>query len=524
MKYFNKKTYIVVAVAAVAYLFINPYYLFPDGQGYFSYLSSLFYDGDLDFYNDFVNMKIPVPLALTHTNYIANNWSFGTAFFWTPFYLTAKLLSETTVNPYGASFWFWVNAGTVFYGFITFFLLLMILRSLKYTGNTWLIAAAAFIGTPMFFYTFTISSTAHGITAFIASVFIWAWLYSMPNENIKNESNKNLYGRYVILGFLLGMAFMVRPQEALFGIVVLVELCFCLKNEALRVLKRLACFSIAFIAGASPQLIIWKIIYGSFYYAPSKFNVSLKYFSFSNTLFSSYHGILLWTPLFFVSFIGLLLGLSRYPKIFIGLFLAFLGQLFVNSCCVAYWEGYSFGLRQMVSSLPIAAIGLAEFWNYFTLRTKPVKAFGYVLITFPSLWAFGLLLNYYAGLDLLGYLPAKEIIHKQASIIYNLPELLKKFSGLARPQIGVFLGMLIFGFLFYLFFDKLRSIFERSKYSFIIVCLLIILSGYDIMIIKAHFNKPERVSVSKDVFVSPQELDGFFIKQVEEIKERYNLK
>lgn len=524
MKYFNKTTYIAIAVAVIAYLFINPYYLFPDGQGCFSYLSSLFYDGDLDFYNDFINMKIPVPLALTDTNYIANNWSFGTAFFWTPFYLIAKLLAETTVNPYGPWFWFWVNSGTVFYGILTFFLLLMILKAMGYAGKKWLIAAAAFIGTPMFFYTFTISSTAHGISAFIVSLFLWVWLYSKPKENKAGEAEKNLYGKYIILGFLLGMAFMVRPQEALFGIVVLAELGFSLKQETLKAIKKLIYFSAAFVIGVSPQLIIWKIIYGSFYYAPSKFNLSLKYFSLSQALFSPYHGIFMWSPVFFVAFTGLLLGLLRYPKIFTGLILAITGQLFVNSCCVAYWEGYSFGLRQMVSSLPIVAVGLAEFIMFFKSRQKPVKAFGYILIVIPCLWAFGLLLNYYAGLDLLGYLSTKEIINKQASLIYSLPGIFNKFTGLARPQAGVFIGMLLFGFMFYLFLDKLKSLFEKSKYNFIIICLLIILSGYDIMIIKAHFNKPERAGVSKDTFISPQELDNFFVKQVVEIKERYNLK
>ena len=80
----KNKILISLALAVIAFLFVNPYYLFPDGQGYFSYLSSLFYDGDIDLYNDFVNMRIPIPLALTQTGYISNNWSAGTAIFWTP--------------------------------------------------------------------------------------------------------------------------------------------------------------------------------------------------------------------------------------------------------------------------------------------------------------------------------------------------------------------------------------------------------------------------------------------------------
>ena len=156
------KTGIIGAALSVilAYLFLNPYYLFPDGQGYFSYLPSLFYDNDIHFYNEFVNMKIPIPLALTQTGYISNNWTFGTA--------------SPEIGHYSSWFWLWVNFGTIFYGVMAFFFFLLILKhkDLKLSSGHYLITALAFVGTPMFFYTFSISSTSHAISAFASTMVL----------------------------------------------------------------------------------------------------------------------------------------------------------------------------------------------------------------------------------------------------------------------------------------------------------------------------------------------------------------
>ncbi|MCB4792107.1 MAG: hypothetical protein LHV68_09490 [Elusimicrobia bacterium] len=526
MRYFKTKLFIYLAVFIFAYLFINPYYLFPDGQGYFSYLPSIFYDGDIDFYNDFTNMRIPIPLALTKTGYISNNWSFGTAFFWTPFYLTAKILAKVDVSPYSVWFWYWVNSGTIFYGILAFYLIVLTLKEMGYKSYRILVAITAFIGTPMFFYTFILSCTAHAITAFVITLFLWAWLYSMPDKasDEKNKFKLNELKRFTVLGLILGAAFMARPQEALFGVVVLFELGFRLKDGFIKALKSGAVFIFSFLLGASPQLIIWKLFYGSFFYAPSKFNVSLKYFALPQVLFSSYHGILTWTPVFFIAFFGLCFGLLKNAKIFSGLIAAFLGQLLINSCCVAYWEGYSFGLRQMVSTLPLAAIGISEFWSFFELKPKFIKAIGLALIVIPGLWTAGLLLNYYSGLDLLWYLSYKDILTKQAGIIFNLKGIFNKLAALSRPELSLFIGILVVGSIFYIVFEKLKNQFEKARLYPVILFLAIILAGYDIIILKAHLNKPMHTGEQTASLITSGQLDEFFIGQVQEIKKKYNLK
>ncbi|MBN1622187.1 MAG: hypothetical protein JW871_06315 [Endomicrobiales bacterium] len=527
-----KKILIFLSICLLAYFFINPYYLFPDGQGYFSYLPSMFFDGDMDFYNDFKHMGIPIPLAITANGYISNNWSFGTAFFWSPFYLAGKILSDKTNDPYGQWFWYWVNTGTIFYGILTFFLLGLIMNRIKYSPSWWVVSLLSFVGTPMFFYTFIISSTSHGITAFIVTLFIWYWLTSSSyfgfeeddiyqEKSVKTDEDKN-YSRYIILGILLGLAFMVRPQEALFGIVVLAELVFRMKNRVKTVLKQALVYGVSFFVAASPQLLIWKITYGSFLYAPSKFNVSLKYFSLFKILFSSYHGIFLWTPVFLLVLIGIIFGCIRMPRVYIGLLFAFLGQIFINSCCVAYWEGYSFGLRQMTSSLPIVALGIFEVRQIFK-RYVETKILGWIIIALPCLWTLGLLMNYYLGLDLLGYLSVKQIFNMQLSLPGNILKFTKQFLSKTRPLFSTYFILIVVSSVLYLIFNKIRQFLEKNKTKIFIISMIFVLAVFDIFIIKAHFNKPER-NIDYSEFITPEQLDEFFIGQVRDIKNRYNLK
>ena len=203
------------------------------------YLPSLFFDGDIQLYNDFVNMRLPLPIALTATGYASNYWSIGTAFFWSPFYLAAKLFAASPVNQYGPWFWFWTNFGTIFYGIVTFFLLYSILKLRGENKSAWPLALLAFAGTPMVYYTFVIGCTAHCISAFAVTLFIWYWLYSF------DQYKKTV--RYLILGILLGLAAMARTQEVLFAFTVMVELILRFRKEL--DIKAIGKYGVVFSAG-----------------------------------------------------------------------------------------------------------------------------------------------------------------------------------------------------------------------------------------------------------------------------------
>ncbi len=507
----------VLMVVAAAYLFLTPAYLFPDGQGYCAYLPSLFFDGDLHFYNDFTAMRIPVPLALTSTGHISNNWPFGAAFFWSPFYLAAKLLRGLGDHPYSGWFWLWVNFGTIVYGVAAFFLSSRLAQS-EDDGDrsaSPAIAALAFIGTPMFFYTFVVSSTAHAVSAFAVTLFVWYWLasYGRPDR----------LRRYVLLGLLLGLAAMVRPQEALFGIVVPVERLLRRRESPSLAAEagNIALFALFFAVGVSPQLLIWKIVNGSFFAAPAKFNLSLAYFAPGEVMFSPYHGILFWTPVFLVAAAGIIRGCFRRPAVYAGLLAAVLGQLFVNACCAAFWEGYSFGLRQMTSSLPAVVLGLCEFKRSFRNAPAALCAAGWGAIVVPCLWTAGLLCNYYRGLDLLGYVPAARLFAAQAALIGQLPGVLAKIWSAPRAPFGLCITLCLFGAAFLYALSSLKRMAEATTVRAVGVLLVAVLL-FNGLIIKAKYAAPAAPAPDA-ALVSPAELDRFFIGQVEDIKRKYRL-
>jgi hypothetical protein len=514
-----KKVFLGLGFVLLIYLFLFPYYLYPDGQGYFSYLSSLFYDHDLQFYNDFINMKIPVPLALTDTGYISNNWPFGGAFFWSPFFLIAKAFANPSLLPYSNWFWYWINFGTMFYGALAAFLLYGIWQpDEEKSRQRVLIVAAAILGTPAFFFFYLVPSNAIGLTAFVSTAFIWYWIYS-SREPEKPE-------RYILLGLILGTGAMVRQQEALFGLAPMAELILRVIRREVKPGKALGSFAIiaaSFAAAFTPQLLIWKTVNGSCFAAPSKFNLSWQYFALDKILFSPYHGLLFWTPIYFTAFAGLVLGVFRKPTTCLGLMLVFIAQLLTNSFCVAFWEGYSFGLRQMTSLLPVVFYGLMELFKSLRDRGSFLKITGGILIFVPALWTAGLMMSFYLGLDLLRPLSGKDLLVAQKDNLMNLRDLFEILAGKPRPKAGIYAAMILVGLAFFGLAALLKKGVERYRFKAIIGVFLAIIAAFDLIIAKAAANKPA-YAIPKDKVITQQQLDDFFIRQAENIKNKYKIK
>jgi len=495
------------------YLFVDPGYLSPDGVGYFAYLPSFFFDGDLHFLNEFKTLKLLAPLPLTKTGYIHNSWSFGAAFFWTPFYLIAKLLLTSTASPYDSWAWIWINSSTAFYAALTFILLCKIQNVLG-TKRHSLIPSLAFIGTPMFFYSFVIGNTSHGINGFITTLFIWYWIHSFRDFNKIN--------RYILLGLILGISFMVRQQDAIFGIVVIIELLLKCSDNRKNILKYFLIFCCFFIIGAFPQLLIWKIINGSFFSTPNKFNISLNYFALYEVLFSSFHGLLYWTPIYFFAFAGLIIGCFRKPVLYTGLLLAFTGQVIVNSLCVAFWEGHSFGLRQMTSLIPIVAIGLMEIQTNFLNSPRKYKFYLWGVLIIPCLWTTGLMLNYFIGPDLGIYLSPKEIWQLQITLPFNLAKIIEVLA-MRRAPIHFYAIITFISFLLFIFIWLANHLSLKNKTNLSIYFLLATILAYSTLITVAHLNKP-KTNLSNEKLVTQKESNEFFINQAEKTRIKYHQK
>jgi hypothetical protein len=108
-------------------------------------------------------------------------------------------------------------------------------------------------------------------------------------------------------------------------------------------------------------------------------------------LFSSRHGLLSWTPVFWAGYLGFVPLLRRRPAL-AGAFLVPLAVMtYVNACVGDWWGGSSFSNRRFDSLLPLFAFGFAATIEALSsaLRRRPDLGLA-VLLTPAIVWAFGL--------------------------------------------------------------------------------------------------------------------------------------
>jgi hypothetical protein len=116
------------------------------------------------------------------------------------------------------------------------------------------------------------------------------------------------------------------------------------------------------LLGAAPQMLAWKAIYDYWVlpYPPQGPGfVRLHHPWVLGTLFSSRHGLISWTPVFWAGYLGFLPLLRRRPQLALPLLLPLVVMSYVNMCVADYWGGAAFSGRRFDSLLPIFALGFA---------------------------------------------------------------------------------------------------------------------------------------------------------------------
>jgi hypothetical protein len=118
----------------------------------------------------------------------------------------------------------------------------------------------------------------------------------------------------------------------------------------------------AIVAGALPQMAAWKAIYGEWVlrYPPHGADFLRLDRPFAlETLFSSRHGLLWWTPVLWLGYAGLAPLVRRRPGLGWPVLAPVLLMTYVNMCSGDWWAGGSFSNRRFDSLLPLLALGLA---------------------------------------------------------------------------------------------------------------------------------------------------------------------
>ena len=327
-----------------------------DAKGYYAYLPSVFIYQDLNFgFLEEVQSKYPAP----HLDYdyranargvLINKYYAGTAAMQLPFFALAHWitnLSGEAADGYSKWYLISVNVAALFYLFLGLFYLRKTLKLFK-LADCWiaLIILACVFGSNLFVYSVVEPGMSHVFSFALLSAFV----YQIKSLDLFRQS-----WRWLIVALISGLIVLVRPVNllVLVGIIgdgnSLFLLLRGLFSKPLFFLLLLSLFALfPFI-----QLLIYKLSTGAWWvYAYEKETFNFVEPNFIKILFSYKKGLFLYTPLYLLSFIGLIPLWSKNQFRFWSWLLFFGILTYVFSSWWMWYYGGSFSSRVYVEYLP----------------------------------------------------------------------------------------------------------------------------------------------------------------------------
>ncbi len=483
---------LLIIAAFIALYFARFERNYPDGTGYYAYLSSVWKTHNLDMYAEFTSFHNSFPLGLSSTGYLVNLYPAGSAVLWSPFYLISLLFHNETLSVTLTLF------TSVIFGLLTLFLLYHSARHFGLSRQVpLLISLAAFFGTPLFFYTFVMRQNAHALTAGMAAIFLTYWMMTLGDKRVF---------RWGLLGLLLGMLTALRTQEFVFGIVLLVEIIDAVRKKCplALLLRSCGCAAGMFLLGFSPQLLVWKIIYGSWFALPQAYNLGWQNFALFETLFSPWHGLLCWTPVMLLGIAGLCLGVRRHPLLCSALLGVCLAELLANAMVTAFWDGLSFGIRLLTSISWIIGVGLIV--GYEGMQHSAGRKIAAVVVACGACWSFLLAICSSAGvINLSDPYTLGGFLHDAAKMPSTIFLILGKYAIPSQPASFVWCFLAILG----AFLLAKWAITPHRKHRVLYATLvgIVLIAGFDLALIVAARRPP--VYQNRAQFVTLQDVMNF---------------
>jgi hypothetical protein len=330
-----------------------------DGKGYYSYLPAAFIFNDLHFgFHDSIEKKYYSPQ--TYSDYrvpmqegTVNKYFAGTAMLQFPFFIIGHSITKITGGECdGFSYWYQIaiSIAGIFYFLIGLrftedFLKLCFIEE-KYIQISTLLFA---FGTNLFYYALFEPAMSHIYSFFCIAVFLYTTLSFLRFRN-----SKLLFWIFP----LLGLIFIIRPVN-LFIIFIIP---FLLHNISFRAFivklfinKKMLIYSILFslIIISVQSVFYYKQIHKIWVYAYLQEGFQFSKFNLNLFLFSYRKGLFVYTPLLFISMIGLALMFRKDLRRFIQIFSFLLALLYLLSCWWMWWYGGSFGMRPVIEFYPV---------------------------------------------------------------------------------------------------------------------------------------------------------------------------
>jgi hypothetical protein len=420
--------------------------VYGDGIGYYTPLRSLIFDGDLRIYDEYEYLShsksnfgggARVDKAIPQYS----KYTLGLGLILSPFFFLghfATLIANTLgleINPNGLtwSYELFYCLGSIILGILGLIACYKTARLFFSQIASVLAVAGIWFASPLSFYLTLETSMSHAVSQFLISVFLYICISTVWVKQRRQQ---------ILLGLVLGLGALVRPQNILFAIVPIIMIVWNIINRTMKAnsisknnpwkgmielpdITSLAV--IGFVAGLMqlPQIFIYQWQYSSFFKIPyleeggaegyeSSFNWIQP--QISNVLFSGHRGLFFWHPVLFLSIIGLILSYKKLPILVTSFLLAFGLQVYLVASWWCWWQGSSFGGRMFINCSLIFVWGLAAFWDNLSCKRSPL--IGVVVTLFLIGWNALLILQYESGM-----IPSEKavtferVLHNQLFVI-----------------------------------------------------------------------------------------------------------
>ena len=375
----NTKTLLLLFLLSLP--LVNPW-VRGDGVGYYAYIRSLLVEHKLNFENDWraANQSFTInrvsgdgtidPAQYTPTGHLDNHFAVGPSILWAPFlvpvHLAMSMLEGLGVNAradgFSTPYLVAMALATALYGFLG--LCLSLRLACLYTEERWALLAtvAVWFASSLPVYMYFNPSWSHAHSVFIVAAFLWYWHQTRPGRTLRQWAILGLISGLMLDVYYANIAVLLMPfLESVGGY----WRSWQKPGHNWQAIRHLFAANIFYCVGTFiaflPTLITRQIIYGHplelGYGGKDAWQLTSP--RWSSVLFSSDHGLLVWTPILIPAVAGLFLLLrrSRKPAAYlIATLLAFYYLIAIDPC----WDGVSsFGNRKFISLTPLFVVGLA---------------------------------------------------------------------------------------------------------------------------------------------------------------------
>lgn len=478
-------------------------WIIPDGAGYVSYPSSLVLDGDLNFWNQYVQSGIIRKdlihgATLTSRHYIFTFWTFGNSLLSLPFWLLGHALTcaSTLLNQHWAANGFTIyynmaiRFATAIFGLCEMVLCGFLLR--KYAGSRAVTAALvlALFGTPFYWYLFNFADGSHVPSSFAIALFLVIW-------SIYRAGSRNAMAGF-LLGILGAIVTMVKPNNGVIFLFPAIMWITELKKIPVQTILRQALWvAMGGLIAFGLQFWIWQILFGNPMGPILEKGVGHYYKFFEgrfwlvDVLFSSYHGLFFAAPILLLSFYGLFRLARIDAAISVASLLAVAAQIVLMASDRFFWEGASFGLRRVLDWNPVFALGIAYALEHSKHVLVKVAAAAACLWTMLLYMAY----NSHPATVLNEYQPPSLVLSWMADAMIRFPAHL--LPNLVAPPSILLPALLILTPLGYFVYRGVVRIGQQTQTqsaadtptlrNLLIVASLFLLAGY-LLVFRATLN------------------------------------